>query len=167
MNTPDTYTDKNETGCCAVPNIKGWDEAEVSFKDKQFIRLYTRSFLFIPLNMSKVMTAIHQAAVDAGATMPPKEAMILSRDLSPWKAEQLYAVSKPVQGADNVKLNETLLTKVFEGPYQDAKKWYDALQGYVKGKGKKTEKTYFFYTTCPKCAKYYGKNYVIGLASVA
>jgi len=25
---------------------------------------------------------------------------------------------------------------------------------------------YFFYTTCPKCAKKYGKNYVVILAEV-
>ncbi|MCV3205496.1 hypothetical protein OHD62_06965 [Mesorhizobium sp. YC-39] len=25
---------------------------------------------------------------------------------------------------------------------------------------------YFFYTTCPKCAKAYGKNYVVGVAAV-
>lgn len=29
-----------------------------------------------------------------------------------------------------------------------------------------TKKVYFFYTICPKCAKYYGKNYVIGVAEV-
>lgn len=26
---------------------------------------------------------------------------------------------------------------------------------------------YFFYTTCPKCAKAYGKNYVVGITAVA
>ena len=99
--------------------------------------------------------------------MPPKEVMILSRDISPWKAEQLYAVSKTVDGADNVTLSGKYLTKVFEGPYQNAKKWYDTLQDYAKSKGKTVEKTYFFYTTCPKCSKHYGKNYVIGLAQIA
>lgn len=166
MSLPNTYTNKNETGCCAVPNISDWDEKEITFKGKRFIRMYTRSFLFMPLNMSKVMTAIQKQAEEADATMPAKEVMILSRDLSPWKAEQLYAVSKVVKGADNIVLNGTFLTKVFEGPYQDAKKWYDAIIDYVKSKGKRADKIYFFYTTCPKCSKHYGKNYVIGLASV-
>ncbi|MFW2404140.1 MAG: hydrolase [Gammaproteobacteria bacterium] len=26
---------------------------------------------------------------------------------------------------------------------------------------------YYFYTTCPKCQKYYGKNYVVGIAQTA
>ena len=34
-------------------------------------------------------------------------------------------------------------------------------------KGKTTKKFYLFYTTCPKCSKYYGKNHVIGFAEVA
>jgi hypothetical protein len=28
------------------------------------------------------------------------------------------------------------------------------------------EKMYFFYTTCPKCAKVYGKNYTVLLAKI-
>ncbi|MHC1707784.1 MAG: hydrolase [Bacteroidales bacterium] len=28
------------------------------------------------------------------------------------------------------------------------------------------KKTYFYYTTCPKCAKAYGKNYVVSLVEV-
>ena len=30
--------------------------------------------------------------------------------------------------------------------------------------GRSSEKLYFWYTTCPKCAKVYGKNYVVLLA---
>ena len=166
MKLPKTYTEHNETGCCAVPNIKAWDEQEVSFEKKHFIRMYTRSILFVPLNMSKVMTRIQKLANTAGAEMSPQDAMILSRDLSPWKAEQLYAVKKPVEGADNVTLNGKFVTKVFEGQYQDVKKWFDVLQQLVAKRGKTSERVYFFYTTCPKCAKHYGKNYVIGLAQV-
>jgi hypothetical protein len=37
---------------------------------------------------------------------------------------------------------------------------------YVRERGKTLKKLYFFYTTCPKCAKYYGKNYVVLLAQI-
>ena len=33
-------------------------------------------------------------------------------------------------------------------------------------KAKEKEKIYVFYTTCPKCAKVYGKNYTVLLAKV-
>ena len=167
MSLPNTYTNKNETGCCAVPNIKDWDEKEVSFDDKKFIRMHTRSFLYMPLNMTKVMTSMQTLVSAAGAEMPPQEAMILSRDLSPWKAEQLYAVTKDVPGVENIELSGSLITKVFEGPYQNAKKWYDSLLALVEAKGMKAKQVYFFYTTCPKCAKNYGKNYTIGFAQVS
>lgn len=166
MNVPLTYTDKNETGCCAVPNVSAWDEQEVTFEDKPFIRMYTRSLFHVPLNMSMVMTALQSAAETAGVEMPPQEAMILSRELSPWKAEQLYAVSKEIPDADNVTLKGTFMTKVYEGPFQNAKQWHEDLTSYVKKSGREPKETYFFYTACPKCAKHYGKNYVIGLAEV-
>lgn len=63
-------------------------------------------------------------------------------------------------------LNGEYITKVFEGPYKDAKKWYDSIIEYAKSKDKKADIVYFFYTTCPKCAKHYGKNYVIALAGI-
>jgi len=37
---------------------------------------------------------------------------------------------------------------------------------FVKGKGKALQRMFFFYTTCPKCAKKYGKNYVVTLGKV-
>ncbi len=166
MDIPNTYTDVNETDCCAVPNVAEWDEREVTFDNKQFIRMYTHSFIYIPLNMSSVMTRLQKTAADANATMPPEQAMILSRELSPWRAEHLYAVSKPVEGADNTALSGTFLTRVFEGPFKDAGLWYKSMMNYAAGRGKTVIATYFFYTTCPKCAKQYGKNYVIGLVDI-
>ena len=164
MDYPNTYTKVNETGCCAVPDINNWDEKEITLNHQRFIRMHTKSFLFVPLNMSKVMTTLQKLAIDSNATMPPEKAIILSRDLSPWKAEQLYAVSKPIDSADNVELNANYLTKVFEGPYSDAKKWYKTMLSYAESINKTVNKIYFFYTTCPKCAKHYGKNYTFGLA---
>jgi len=63
-------------------------------------------------------------------------------------------------------LNETFLSKVFGGQYKDMKKWISGMAGFVKSRGKETKKLYFFYTTCPKCAKFYGKNYVVILAQI-
>lgn len=167
MTIPNTYTDKNETGCCAIPNISAWQDTELQFDNKQFIKMQTRSFMFVPLNMGRVMTAMNKTATYANALMPPEQGMVLSRDLSPWRAEQLYAVSKVVEGADNVTLSGKFLAKVFEGPYQNAKHWYEDMLDMAKKRGDTVEATYFFYTTCPKCAKHYGKNYTIGLAKVA
>jgi hypothetical protein len=36
----------------------------------------------------------------------------------------------------------------------------------VAAKGKSVKNYYFYYTTCPKCARKYGHNYVVVLAEV-
>ncbi len=40
------------------------------------------------------------------------------------------------------------------------------MNAYAVAQGKTMSKMYFFYTTCPKCAKKYGKNYVVILAQL-
>jgi hypothetical protein len=104
--------------------------------------------------------AIRKAHADEGGFL------VLSHDDSAWHAEHLFAVTKDVPGAEMVRLTGNFLTKVFEGPYADARKWCGEMDRYVRDKGKRVETMYFFYTTCPRCAKHYGKNYVVGVAKV-
>ena len=166
MNLPNTYTDKNETGCCPVPNINEWERRELVFENERFVRMYTRSFFYVPLNMGSIMKKLFALVEKSGAALPTEQSMILSRDISMWRAEQLYRVAKPIDGVDNVTLNGTFLTLTFEGPYSQAGKWYKNMQEYAAEKGKIAKEVYFFYTTCPKCAKHYGKNYTIGFAKL-
>jgi len=63
-------------------------------------------------------------------------------------------------------LSGTFLTKVFEGPYQNVGEWAQEMKEYVESKGRKLKKLYFSYTTCPRCAKAYGKNYVVLFAQI-
>jgi hypothetical protein len=90
----------------------------------------------------------------------------LSTDTSAWHGEHYFSVTKEVPGADNVRLSGTFLAKVFEGPYRDAGKWVREMRDYVTSQGRQMRKLYFFYTTCPKCIKRYGKNYVVAFAEV-
>ncbi|MFC6236320.1 hydrolase [Longivirga aurantiaca] len=162
MSVPSTYTSVNDTGCCAVPNVDDWDGRTIDLH-QQFIRMHTRSLFHIPLTMGRVMKALDEAATRAGAQMPGEHAMVLSRDLSPWRAEQLFAVSAPVEGADNVVLDGTFASRAFEGPYSQAPTWRDGLVQYAASLGRDVAEVYFFYTTCPKCARHYGSNFVIVL----
>lgn len=167
MVLPDTYTSVNETGCCAIPAIKNWDDRVVEFSNEPFISMETKSVFHIPLNMGHVMTELAATAGEAGATPPPEQVLILSREMSPWRTEHLYRVTRPVDGAENVPLNGTFLTKVFEGPYQEAKEWSGEMVTAAKEQGKEAQEIYFCYTTCPACSEHYGKNYVIGFARLS
>jgi hypothetical protein len=161
-----TYTDKNETGCCPVPAVKMWDEAKVVWKNKKFIKDSTFNLMHIPLNMGQVIKRMWAKIDKAGAAPPTEEWMLLSYDPSPWKGEHYASVTKKVSDAENTTISGTFLTKVFEGPYREAKHWLGEMIMYAKEKGKEAKKVYFFYTTCPKCAKHYGKNYAIGFVEV-
>jgi len=90
----------------------------------------------------------------------------LSHDDSAWHGEHLFAVSQPVAGAEMVSLSGDFMTRVFEGPYSKAREWSKQMKCEVELRGLTLETLYFFYTTCPKCAKHYGKNYVVGVAKV-
>ena len=94
------------------------------------------------------------------------EMLLLSDEKSLWGADVYIAVRKVVPGAQMEKISGTFLSKVFEGPYKNMGKWAKEMQGFVKSKGKELKKMYFFYTTCPKCAKHYGKNYTVIMAQV-
>lgn len=92
--------------------------------------------------------------------------LILSSEVSPWHADHFLAVTKAVPGLEMERISGRFMTKVFEGPFKDASKWQEQLVSYVAFDGETPLKTYFFYTTCPKCAKVYGKNYVVGFEQV-
>ena len=160
----DKLYEDSETGCCLRFNPEPWDEKEVTFEDKLFVKDHVTSFFHIPLNFGKVMIRNMEKIQRAEALAP--EPLLLSDEKSLWGADIYIAVSKEIPDAEMVRISGTFLTKVFEGPYKDAGKWARTMRDYVRDKAKEMEKMYFFYTTCPKCAKFYGKNYTVLLAKV-
>lgn len=147
----------NPTGCCPRFNPKDWDCQIFEFKNKPFVRFTVVSFLYIPLYMGTMITKIMKIVYKAGA-VDKTENIMLSYDLSPWRSEHFLAVTKNVPGLENVKLSSTFRSKVFEGPFQDAPKWIKAMNT--------KNKVYLYYTTCPKCSKFYGHNHVVALAKI-
>jgi hypothetical protein len=109
----------------------------------------------------KDMAAIEQAhaAVD--------HPLMLSDDSSRWGVELYFEVKGLVPQASMAYVSGTFLTKVFEGPFRNAGQWARDMKRYVAARGRQLERLYFGYTTCPKCAKAYGKNYVVLFAKVS
>ncbi|MDX1294817.1 MAG: hydrolase [Sulfurimonadaceae bacterium] len=156
----------NPTGCCPRFNPDGWDGQELHFDAKPFVKATTYSLFHIPLNMGSVFEKTFNAIETADA-YTPDNLIILSEEVSPWKAYHFFSVNKDVPGETMTTLSGDYITKVFEGPYKDAPKWMDEMNTIAEEKGKKVLKTYMFYTTCPKCAKVYGKNYVVAVTQIA
>ncbi|KAL7477404.1 hypothetical protein ACHAW6_003208 [Cyclotella cf. meneghiniana] len=111
--------------------------------------------------------------------------MIMSDCASPWYTNVLVSVAtQEVKGAAVEKISGDFLAKVFEGDYSNIGKWVKEVEKLVPSVrdsmelddtsndknpvSKRSDKIthYLHYPTCPKCAKKYGKSYVVILASL-
>ena len=115
--------------------------------------------------MGQMFGRTFQAIQDSQAN-DDEHALVLSRELSAWQAEHLFSVVKSVPSQEMVELSGDFRTKVFEGPYRNLQKWSEAFEAQLEQEGLDVEDVYFFYTTCPKCAKTYGENYVVAVAKI-
>jgi hypothetical protein len=152
------------TGCCEPFDPVPWQDKEIVWHDKLFVKDHVTSFLHIPLNYGAKIVKNMALIKKAGAEQLYQ--LMLTDENSLWGADVYIDVPKDVPGAQMARISGTFLTKVFEGPYKNAGMWAKEMVAYVAGKGRTMKKLYFSYTTCPKCAKAYGKNYVVLFAQV-
>ncbi|MBU0612595.1 hypothetical protein KKB10_01130 [Patescibacteria group bacterium] len=154
--------------CCPAFNPDPWQGKEHHWQDKLFIMETMPQFFHIPFpsKIGKMMDRQWKKIEDANAEPEMADFLWLSYDPSPWKAEHYIAVTKEVPNAENVKISGNFISKVFDGPYNAAPKWIKEMDNYLEEKGKKSKKYYFYYTTCPKCAKKHGHNYVVLFAQI-
>lgn len=153
----------NTTGCCPKFNPAGWDRQELHFENKAFVRATTKGLVHGPVNMDSVFSRV-QGHIEQADAVSAEDAVVLSRDLSFTESEHLFSVSKLVPEEDNVTLTGDFITKVFEGPYQKVMLWHREMQELVGKWGGIPGDVYFFYTSCPKCARAYKQNYIVGVA---
>jgi hypothetical protein len=163
--TPFYDSSDNPTNCCPRFKSEAWDNQTMHFENKRFVRAKTKSLMHIPINMGSVFTRTFNAMQDAGA-VDIDQTLVMSRDLSPWSAEHLFAVSGPVPGQKMVSLSGDYKTKVLNAGYRDAHKLGEEFEDNLEAEGLDVEEQYVFYTTCPKCAKTYGENYMVAIARV-
>lgn len=164
--TPYNDRSDNSTGCCARFDARGWDGQTLHFKDKPFVRATTRSLAYVPIDMGRVFARV-LGRIEAAGAVDPARSIVLSRDLSPFAGEHLFAVTGEVPGEEAAALSGDFLTKVFEGPFSRVGAWRHEMRDLAKAAGREAKAVWFYYTTCPKCAEVYGANPVVGLVEVA
>ena len=152
----------HDVECCPRFDPAPWDGKTIQWENKRFLKDRVTSIFHIPLNFGSVMTRGMGVICAAGAN--PENIVVLTDETSPWGADLYIEVTKDIPGARMATISGTFLSKVFEGPYRNMGKWIKEMTSIVTAGDKSIEKLYFFYTTCPKCAKKYGKNYVVILA---
>jgi hypothetical protein len=149
----------DSTQCCPKFNPGPWDGKTFEWRDKKFAKDKVFTLFYMPLNFGSVMKRLVGKAEKADAKMP--DWLYLSDHTSKWNMDLYLAVDREIPGAKNIKLSGKFLSKVYEGPFKDTGKWCKDFEAYAKGRKLKVSKMYMWYTTCPKCAKKYGKNYVV------
>ena len=147
-----------EPECCPRFNPEPWDNKVFKWDNKRFIKDRVFTLFYMPMNFGSVMKRM-MAKID-GARAKVPDYLGLSDHTSKWNMDIYVAVDKEVPDAENTTLGGKFLTKVYEGDFKETGKWCKDFEGYAKGKNLDVKKWYMWYTTCPKCAKKYGKNYV-------
>lgn len=151
--------------CCPRFDPAPWQNRIVEWRNQPFVKDRVRSLFRIPLNFGGVIKRTFAAADTAGAM--PEEVIVLSDENSLWGSDLYLQVTKAVPGVKMATISGTFLAQAYEGPYRDISKWIADIKKRVVAMGKtRIYKLYFFYTTCPVCAKKYGKNYVVLFAKL-
>lgn len=161
MNKPNP---ESETDCCRKFNPDPWDHREVIFSEKLFLTNTVRTVLRIPVNYGQVIMRSMKKIKKHNACS--EDSLILYEDIGPFSAKLHISVSKHIPDGSMTKMSGKYLTKVFEGEYKQIGEWTKQMDAYVKSKSKSAEKILTYYTTCPRCAQFYKKNYVVILAKI-
>ncbi|QQR79256.1 MAG: hypothetical protein IPJ68_04725 [Candidatus Moraniibacteriota bacterium] len=145
--------------CCLRFDPTPWDNKEFSWENKRFIKDKVCTVFYMPINFGQVMKRITGKVENAGAQTP--EYICLSDHTSKWNMDLYLAVDKEISDAENVIMSGKYFSKVYEGNFKETGTWMKDFENTTLSKGYSIKKRYLWYTTCPKCAKKYGHNYVV------
>ena len=159
---------QQDNECCPRFNPEGWEGRELKWKDKLFVKGTLPQFMHMPLpgSFGKTVQKLWVKIEAAHARPDDKDFLMLAAEESAWKGEIYIATTREVPDADNVWLSGSFLTRVFDGSFNEVPKWIGQMEQYLTEQGKKAKDYFFYYTTCPRCAKKYGHNYVVVFARV-
>ncbi len=150
--------------CCPPFDPTPWSDVEFVWNQKRFVKTTVCTFFYMPLNFGRAMRLFDSRLKAANASSPA--GLCLSDHRSKWRMDLYLEVDKEVPGIENSFLSGDFFSRVYEGPFRDTGRWCADFEKVVKEKGKSVLKWYMWYTTCPKCAKKFGKNYVVIVAQL-
>jgi hypothetical protein len=156
---PSDFVQNKSVECCPKFDPAPWDDKIFQWDNKRFIKDKVFTLFYIPMNFGSVMKRLDEKVRKAGARMP--DWMALSDHTSKWNMDIYLAVDREIPDSENVELSGKFFSKVYEGDFKETGKWCKDFEGHAKNKGLEIKKWYMWYTTCPKCAKKHGKNYVV------
>jgi len=151
--------------CCPKFDPILWDGKVFEWENKKFIKDKVFTLFYMPINFGSVMTRLCNVMERTDTKMP--DGLMLADHTSKWNMDLYLAVDKEIHSEKNVTLSGRFLSKVYEGDFKNIGKWEKDFEAFAKEKQTLIKKVYMWYTTCPKCAKKYGKNYVAIVGQIA
>ena len=155
---------EKDTICCPEFDPKPWEDRMLEWDKKRFIRRKVWTFFYMPLNFNAVMKKINQKLKQSGATIP--DGLCLSDHTSKWNMDVYIAVDKNIEKERCVELSGKYYCKSYEGPFKHTGKWCQDYEAAAASKNLSIKKWFMWYTTCPECARKYGKNPVVIICQV-
>ena len=164
METTNQPRQRDENVCCPPFDPTPWEDKLFEWKDKKFVKDSVFTMFYMPMNFGKVMRRLDRKIRESEASIP--DWLCLSDHTSKWNMDVYLAVDKEIEGVENTSLCGKFYSKVYEGNFKETGNWCKDFEAVSKSKGLHIKKWFMWYTTCPKCAKKYGKNYVPIIAEV-
>jgi hypothetical protein len=150
--------------CCPPFDPEPWDDITQEWDNKLFVKEKVCTFFYIPLNFGRKMRMLDRMVRKAGGTF--SDNLCLSDHTSKWNMDVYLGVEREIPGLRNTTLSGKYYSRVYEGPVNETGKWCTDFERAAAERGMKIEKWYMWYTTCPECARKYGKNYTVIVCQV-
>ncbi len=154
----------NDFECCPPFDSVQWDDKVLEWDEKRFVKGKVCTLFFMPLNFGQVIRRLNKKIEKEKAKM--QDWMCLSEHTSKWNMNIYLAVDKEVPDIEMMLISGKFYSRVYEGNFNETGKWCADYEEKAKEKGFTPGKQYMWYTTCPKCAKKYGKNYVVIIGKI-
>lgn len=159
-----TNNKKREPECCPRFDPSPWEDQVFEWTNKKFIKGKVFTLFFIPVNFGQAMRKLDKKVSAVKGHVPDN--MCLSLHTSKWNMDVYLAVDSVVPEAENITLSGKYYSKVYEGAFKETGNWCNDYEAKARSKGLVTKKMYMWYTTCPKCAKKFGENYVVIISEI-
>lgn len=155
---------KEEKECCLKFDPVPWDSKILDWDNKNFIKGKVFTLFYAPVNFGSVIRKLMKKMNTVQAVSPDN--ICLSDHTSKWNMDIYLSTDSAVPDVGNTLMSGSYLSRVYEGSFKETNKWYDDYKKYAAGIGLNIGKIFMWYTTCPACAKKYGKNYVVIIGKI-
>lgn len=151
---------QSKLSCNCKPFIPlDFQDKELVWVDKLFIKDNVVSFCHVHLNMWSIINKNLKKIWISENQHDYK--LILTDEKSLFGTDIYFEIWDKVKYKNTVKISWIFHTKVFEWSFRNIQKWKEEMIQYLDWKWKKASEIYYFFTTCPSCARKYWKNYVV------